>query len=432
MLVERGEALVDLYGQHAHQSLLRPGVQRQSLDLFGNVDLVPVRQLRAAIAEVDRRLDHLGGDPSARQRELDLLRYELEEIDRAAIVDEDEDRALDGEQHLLEAAVALRAASTRAYETLEGENAPGILDLVGSVVEELSHDQELEPFLLRLKGLAAELDDVATDLRRAAEGFEENPERLEAVGERRALLARLSKKHGGTLRDVLKASTMARARIDELESSDAVRETLMSERELLLTSLADAEGVVGDARREAASRLGEAIGHHLGELGLGGARLEVVVPSDGIGDNVEFLLAANRGEAALPLAKVASGGELARAMLALRLVLSSAPPTLIFDEVDAGIGGEAALAVGRALATLGRTHQVLVVTHLAQVAAFADHHLVVEKYEVDGRTLSQVREVDGQDRVIELSRMLSGHPDSAVARQHAAELLLGAGASQQA
>ena len=141
------------------------------------------------------------------------------------------------------------------------------------------------------------------------------------------------------------------------------------------------------------------------------------------GSQVEFFLGANPGEPALPLAKVASGGELARAMLATRLVLSAAPPTLVFDEVDAGVGGEAALAVGRALSAIGSDHQVLVVTHLAQVAAFADQQVLVSKSEVDGRTLAQARPVTGEDRVIELSRMLSGHPDSSAARRHAKELL---------
>ena len=152
------------------------------------------------------------------------------------------------------------------------------------------------------------------------------------------------------------------------------------------------------------------------------------MPPDGIGDEVEFLLAANPGEAALPLAKVASGGELARAMLALRLVLTSMPPTLVFDEVDAGIGGEAGLAVGASLAELGADHQVLVVTHLAQIAACADNHLVVEKREEKSRTIARVHPVAGHERVVELSRMLSGHPESDSAREHAAELLEKVGA----
>jgi len=161
----------------------------------------------------------------------------------------------------------------------------------------------------------------------------------------------------------------------------------------------------------------------LHELALSGARLEVRIGDDPAGSDVEFLLGANPGEPSLPFAKVASGGELARAMLATRLVLSAAPPTLVFDEVDAGVGGEAALAVGRALSAIGRDHQVLVVTHLAQVAAFADQQVLVSKSESGGRTVARARPVTGEDRVVELSRMLSGHPDSAVARRHAKELL---------
>jgi DNA repair protein RecN (Recombination protein N) len=157
------------------------------------------------------------------------------------------------------------------------------------------------------------------------------------------------------------------------------------------------------------------------------ARVEVRVGDTDPGDDVTFLLGANPGEPALPLGKVASGGELARAMLALRLVLSEAPPTMVFDEVDAGVGGEAAVAVGRALAELARGRQVLAVTHLAQVAAFADHQLVVRKEEVRGRTVASVAAVRGGDRVVELARMLSGRPDSATAHRHAEELLAAAG-----
>jgi len=207
-----------------------------------------------------------------------------------------------------------------------------------------------------------------------------------------------------------------------LSSSEARREALATEREATLGALIVAEEHVGDERRRAASQLAGQVQEHLRDLALPGASLVVEV-GEGFGDEVTFLLSANRGEPPLPLTKVASGGELARVMLALRLVLSSAPPTMIFDEVDAGIGGEAALAVGSALAALGRAHQVLVVTHLAQVAAFADHHLVVEKDEEQGRTISRCARVEGEARVIELSRMLSGHPDSEAARKHASELL---------
>ncbi|HJV09162.1 MAG TPA: hypothetical protein VJ653_05755, partial [Acidimicrobiales bacterium] len=171
---------------------------------------------------------------------------------------------------------------------------------------------------------------------------------------------------------------------------------------------------------------------HLRRLAMPTARLEVTVDGPGPADDVEFLLAANRGAPPLPLAKVASGGELARAMLAARLVLTDAPPTLVFDEVDAGVGGEAALAVGRALADLGASRQVLVVTHLPQVAAFADHQVAVAKDDRNGQTTASARTVTGPDRVVELSRMLSGQPESGTARDHAEELLATAAAQRRA
>jgi DNA repair protein RecN (Recombination protein N) len=215
--------------------------------------------------------------------------------------------------------------------------------------------------------------------------------------------------------------------IADLDVADETRRALEIERDRALDAIKQAEQVVGDRRRAAAVPLAKAVAAHFGDLALGGATLDVVVPDGGIGDEIELSFRANPGEAALPLARVASGGELARVMLALRLVLSSAPPTLVFDEVDAGIGGEVGLAVGRALAKLAEARQVLVVTHLAQVAAFADHHVVVEKAVIGGRTRSTVRHLDGTDRVVELSRMLSGQPDSPAAREHATELLLLAG-----
>ena len=421
-LEEFGGAQVDLYGQHAHQSLLRQSAQRQALDEFAGVDLTPIRELRQALLEVRTSLEAVGGDESLRLREIDLLTFELGEIESARLNDPDEDEQLAEEESRLAMAVALRSACERAYEVLEGGSESGAVDLVGAAVEETGHFGALAAVMAQLRGVAGELSDIASDLRRLAESFEEDPARLAEITERRQLLHRLVRKHGGTLADVLQAAEVARSRIAELNSSEARREELATKRLQLQELLATAELVVGDRRREVAADLGVAVGVHMSDLGLVGARLSVSV-GEGLGDDVEYLLSANLGEPALPLSKVASGGELARVMLALRLVLSSAPPTLIFDEVDAGIGGAAALVVGRALAELGRDHQVLVVTHLAQVAAFADHQFVVEKDEVDGRTVSRCSEVEGEARLRELSRMLSGHPESAVARRHAAELL---------
>jgi DNA repair protein RecN (Recombination protein N) len=224
----------------------------------------------------------------------------------------------------------------------------------------------------------------------------------------------------------------ARARLRELEDHDRRAAALDQRRVEALAAVAAAAGDVADARRAAAPGLAAAIEDRLQELALPGARFEVEVAGDDPADEVELLLGPNPGEPLLPLARAASGGELARAMLALRLVLTQGPPTLVFDEVDAGVGGEAALAVGRALAAVAADHQVLVVTHLPQVAAFAHEQVAVGKEERDGRTVALAHPVQGRDRVVELSRMLSGQPSSEAARGHAEELLAVASRQREA
>jgi DNA repair protein RecN (Recombination protein N) len=214
-----------------------------------------------------------------------------------------------------------------------------------------------------------------------------------------------------------------RARLTELEDHDRRAAELDGELARARAAEAEAAAAVAAARRAAAPQLAARIQENLAELAMAKAVVAIDVGGDGPGDDVEVLLAANPGTPPLPLAKVASGGELARTMLALRLVLTDAPPTLVFDEVDAGIGGAAAVAVGRALARLGREHQVLVVTHLPQVAAYADAQVRVAKQSDEVATVSHASMLDDDERVVELSRMLSGQPDSDAARQHAAELL---------
>jgi DNA repair protein RecN (Recombination protein N) len=429
-LEERGRDLVDLHGQHTHQSLLRPVVQRSALDRFAGVDLEEVRALRRSLSELDAEIEALGGDEHRRRRELDLLCFERDEIARAAIASPDEDERLAEEEEVLRSAAALRQAAAFGYAVLHGGDSPGVLDRLGEARAQLERFDALREPAVRVRAAIAEIDDLADELRRAQERFDEDPERMEQVRVRRQLLHDLIRKHGEELGDVVRAGSEIATRIAEIESTDERRAFAAARREEVHAELSDAERVVGGKRRKAAGALAAAVEERLRGLGMRNARLEVRVGGEGIGDEVEFRLGANPGEAALPLQKVASGGELARAMLALRLVLTAAPPTLVFDEVDAGIGGEAALAVGRALAELGEDHQVLVVTHLAQVAAHAHHQLVVEKREVKGRSVATVRQVRDDERVVELSRMLSGHPDSKAAREHAAELLERVGAQR--
>jgi DNA repair protein RecN (Recombination protein N) len=427
-LSEEGARLVDLHGQHAHQSLLSVVTQRAALDRFGRIDLDPLRAARTRMAELDAALAALGGDTRARARELDLLRYQAGEIAGAHLGDPHEDDALDAEEDRLAGAQAHRDAAETAHAALLDD--AGALDAVGIALSAVSGRGPLAELEARLRAMSAELADLGAELRRAGDAIEEDPERLGAVRERRQRLRELRRKYGDSLSDVMAFADQVSARLAELESHDARVGVLEAERAEAQRAEAAAASAVAAARRAAAPRLAEQVEAHLRQLAM--ARVRVVIDVSGAdpADDVTFGLGANPGEPVLPLSKVASGGELARAMLALRLVLTEAPDTLVFDEVDAGIGGEAALAVGRALSTLGHRHQVLVVTHHAQVAAFADVQIAVDKRVVGRRTEASAVAVTSEDRVRELSRMLSGLRDSGSARRHAAELLDAAAAAR--
>jgi DNA repair protein RecN (Recombination protein N) len=429
-LARVGAELVDLHGQHAHQSLLHAAAQREALDQFGRVDLAPLRAARSEIAAVLDELGRLGGDERARARELDLLRYQVADIDAAAITGPDEDEELERLEDELADASAHREAATGAVILLSGDGTGGALgaesavDAVGSALALLAGRAPFGDAETRLRTLAAELSDVAGELRLAAEAIDEDPERLAEVRERRQLLHDLRRKYGETLADVLAEGDRLRVRLAELEDHDRRAAELDAGLAAARGAEAEAAAKVAAARRDAAPLLAAEVQSHLAELALPKARVEVVVGGVDPADDVELRLAANPGTPPLPLAKVASGGELARTMLALRLVLTAAPPTLVFDEVDAGIGGAAAVAVGRSLARLAdQPHQVFVVTHLPQVAAYADAQIRVTKQSNESTTVAQASVLDDPERVVELSRMLSGQPDSGAARVHAAELL---------
>ncbi len=423
-LAEWGARLVDLHGQHAHQSLLSAVAQRQALDRFAGIELTELRRLAAAVGEVETALVGLGGDERSRLRELDLLSYQLEELDRAALTDPHEDELLELLEQRLADAHEDQEHAAAALESLGGDGHG--LDALRTALALLHGRATLSAEADRLRSLVAELEDLSSDLRQAHEAIAEDPARLGQVRARRQLLFELRRKYGETLAEVIAEQARLAARRVELESYGAQVAALEHQRDELLTATRVAAEAVADARAVAAPRLADAVQAELRALGMNRARLEVVVGGPPPGDEVSFQLGANPGEPTLPLARVASGGELARAMLALRLVLTAGPETLVFDEVDAGIGGEAAVAVGAAMAALGAAHQVLVVTHLAQVASQAHHQVVVHKREVSGRTVSRVKVVGGDERVDELSRMLAGRATDA-SRAHARELLEGVG-----
>ncbi len=422
-LAERGPGLVELHGQHAHRALVDPAAQRRALDAFAAVDLGPLGRARAAVRQATAALEGMGGDSSIRARHVELLRFQVDEIAAAAIEDDDEDQRLADEEDRLAEMAAHREAAGHAQALLVGLDGGGAADGVGRARALLAASFPLAALADRLAAVHAELEDVAGELRTVAETWEEDPGRLDEVRSRRQLLRVLARKYGGDLAAVLAHAEATRRELQDLADAEADAEAAARRLAGLQADVAAAEHVVGEARRQAAPRLASAVEERLRSLGMPRALLQVHVGDVDPGDDVEIRFCANPGEAVLPLAKVASGGELARAMLALRLVLSEAPPTMVFDEVDAGIGGTAAIAVGRALWELGRRHQVLVVTHLPQVAAFADRHLTVGKETAGGRTVARVQSVVGDDRLVELARMLSGQPGSTTARRHAAELL---------
>ncbi|MDT0321978.1 DNA repair protein RecN [Streptomyces millisiae] len=463
LLAELGEELIAVHGQTDQQGLLRPARQRQALDRYAGE---AVARPLAAYQETYRRLREVGGvlaelTTRARERaqEADLLRFGLDEI-AAADPRPGEDVELAAEAGRLGHAEALASAAAAAHTALAGDPAdPGGNDagtLVAGAHRALQgvsgHDPAVAQLAERLGEVGILLADVAQDLAGYADGLDADPLRLAAVEERRAVLSHLIRKYAdpaagqdGT-QAVLTWAERGAARLAELDGDDDRIGELTAERDALRATITEQARELSQARAEAAKRFADAVTEELTQLAMPHASVQVAVrqqeaaPGDGeaveidgravaLGphgaDEVELLLAPHPGAPARPIAKGASGGELSRVMLAVEVVFADAAPvpTYLFDEVDAGVGGKAAVEIGRRLAKLADSAQVVVVTHLPQVAAFADRHLVVEKTSDGSVTRSGVRSVHGEGRVRELSRMLAGQEDSELARAHAEELL---------
>lgn len=429
MLSEIGEELIDIHGQHAHQRLLSAATQRDALDTYAGIDMSALREAREKVTEVDAMLAALGGDEKSRMREIDLLQFQCEEIESAGLSDPGEDEILSDEEDRLADVVKHQEALWRAVESLNGDG--GAVDGLRGALRAVAPLGSLRPNIDQLESMLADAEELVAQFRAAAESAEENPERLEEIRLRRQLLRDLKRKYGDSLADVMAFGADSRARLDELTRyADRVQE-LEAQRTSALGELRECQRVVGDLRRRAAPKLGAAVQARLRDLALPSASVQVSVgdaESDLAGESVVFMLAANPGSAPQPLTKVASGGELARVMLAIRLVLSSSPGTMVFDEVDAGIGGSAAVAVAAALRELGGQHQVFAVTHLPQVAASAHNHVVVAKTVKSGKTFGSASEVEQDGRPAEIARMLSGGVADASATAHALDLLKTLGA----
>jgi DNA repair protein RecN (Recombination protein N) len=448
LLSEIGQFLVDLHGQSEHLSLLRVREHLNLLDRYAQAESVldqyrlsyrDLQRTRGALADLRRQEQEL-------VRKADFLRFQIEEV-QAAQLKPGEDEALREERTRLANAEQLAQSSEAALSALTGSHGErtSAKDALGRVVDELRGLAKVDPGTQELADSAQGLEDQVSELTRSVRGYREsiefNPHRLDEVEERLSLISSLKRKYGETIEAVLEQTAAAAEELDSIEHAEQRTEELLTREQELLTNLGTLGSQLSDLRRAAGTRLETAIEAELEDLRMSGAKfgLDLQWKKDSEGaqvgeeryalgpsglDQVEFLVAPNPGEGLKPLARIASGGETSRLMLGMKSVLARADhtPTLIFDEIDQGIGGRVGAVVGKKLWGLTTSHQVLCITHLPQLAAFGDQHYRVEKQLHDGRTVTVVTLLTGEARIHELATMLGAETEPNL--QSAAELLL--------
>ncbi len=477
-------SLVEIHGQNEHAALFAREAQLELLDQFAGseVTLEKVGELFGRRRQLEREMENLSCNEQERLRTIDLLQFQAQELERAQL-HSGEDASLEDEKRVLGNLERIRAAAARAFGQLyeeEGSACAGLASVSRGVEELRRYDARFEPYLEPLAGARAALEDLAFFLRDYLGKLEANPHRLEEVEDRLALIDRLKRKYGKTIEEMLAYREQARQQLSDLEHADERREELRHELQSATAEYQKMAQVLSGQRRAAARRLEKLVHDELAQLGMekthfeirfqaltlaGSAGAEVTgetrnsklegrgrIPNSECGfastggprgiDEIELLISPNPGEEMRPLEKIASGGEMSRLMLALKTVVGSErsvgatrrvaqdrarqrlAPTFVFDEVDAGIGGRVAEWVGQRLKRLALDGQVLCVTHLPQIACFADHHFYVEKFERAGRTVTTVKYLESQkERVQELARMLSGSQVTEAVLKHASAML---------
>jgi len=455
ILKQIGKALVDIHGQHEHQSLLEPANHLRFLDAFGGEDLMALKErytsLYRQLMQVERELTELQQSERERIQRLDLLRYQAEEIDKANLKEGEEEELLQERQLLVNAE---RIAERVSYAVRRLMDDGGSLDSLGEAIQALKEITDFDPSLREWHNALSQafdtIQEIGFELERYASRIEFDPERLEEVESRLDLLKRLKRKYGDTVSAILQYRQQIEQELQRLETSEERIEILQREREELRRELAETAKALSEARQEIARQLERTVQNHLKALMMERARFKVAIDHipdpnglqlpegtfafgrDGI-DQVEFLISTNPGEPLKSLAKIASGGEISRTMLALKASLQRTHeiPVLVFDEIDVGIGGKTAEAVGEKLKEVSQYAQVLCVTHLPQIAALADWHLQVEKITEGKRTRVIVTPLEYEERVKELARMLSGRQITQASLQHAQELLQRVGTAKR-
>jgi DNA repair protein RecN (Recombination protein N) len=434
LLGELGAHLVDLHGQHEHQSLLHPAQQRGLLDAYAEADDLArtVRSEHERVRDARSRLNDLESRVRTAEQRADFLRFQLEEIERAKVTAGEEEELEVEANRLSHAGELAELAESLHVELYAGERA--VSAQLAEVRRTLEHLTRIDPSLQQWRETVESalfgLEEMGRVMGEYSSSIEHDPARLDHLRRRQDMLFRLKRKYGPELDDVIRTAAEARAELDALESSELDREAI--EREIADAQRAlDAAAVrLTAARRKGAKRLASAIAAVLPDLGMTGAQFRIELsPLEVAGahgaEDVEFLIAVNAGFEPKPLSRVASGGEMSRIMLALKTELARLDgiPTLVFDEIDAGIGGRVANQVGDKLKRVAGSHQVFVITHLPQIASRANTHLLVLKADRGGITATDVQPLEGADRVRELARLLGGDPESEVSIEHARELL---------
>jgi DNA repair protein RecN (Recombination protein N) len=448
-----GEWLVDIHGQSDHLSLLRPAEHLPMLDSYAGTasQQKALADLVRRFRQVRRRIDDIKTSERDRAHQADLLRFQVEEISAAGL-QPDEIETLQRERQVLGNAERLRDSAWHAYRLLEGDEAPGdsvagALDQLREASAAMDELSELDPdgageLASQLRESLYLLEEGAPSVRAYAESVESDPARLDEVEERLVLIRELQRKYGATIPEILEFADQASRELDELDSSEATVDQLETELDSLRAQIAEQAATLSEQRKSAASSLEQGVEQAIADLHMGGAIFRVGFepltgddsvmidgsehPFDHTGiDRVEFLIAPNAGQQPRPLARIASGGETARLMLALKSILSDADatPTLVFDEVDVGVGGRSGQAVGEKLWGLARNHQVIVISHLPQIAAFADRHLKISKLESAGDTETRIDPILDDERLDEIAAMLDGVPATDASRQNAREMM---------
>jgi DNA repair protein RecN (Recombination protein N) len=433
VLAETGDELVDLHGQHEHQSLLKTDRQLDLLDAFAGTEeaAADVAEQVSGLRALEKEIAALESDDRERQRQIDFMKYEIGEIEQAGL-DAGEEEELRSRRNRITNAETVYTLANQAHEALYAGESGACIDLLDAALRDLGElaeiDGQFETLESQLKELRTGIETVASELRGYGEEVEYDPQELDRINQRLSQIADLKRKFGNSIEEILAWREKAAAEIGAWEQRDERLESLRAEHAQQSGLARDAAEKLSAARKKAAKKLDRQVAAALAELAMKGARFETAFEKRDLGsrgiDRVAFMLSANPGEPLKPLKQVASGGEISRIMLALKAVFAKADriPTLIFDEIDAGVGGAVAVNVAEKLADLAKTHQVICITHIAQIAAAAAVHFRVEKAADKKHTATTVRRVEEDARIEELARLLDGSV-SKVSLEHARALL---------